>query len=412
MSRRKKPDGRQAVSFPCVLYCCSTVFFLAAGLIRGELVASLCGALLAAYLAFCLAFALIARASSARASVTLSWTDAQTVAARLTHRGTGFFRYRFADATLVALFRIVPETPFTEPFVLSIPLHEENSSLVITLPPRGHYEPERVSLVVTDFSGFFSFSRTLPDARNVSPFTVYPHPAQPAGEPSQPSVAGRTPGKSAYRKSNDLYESRPYAPGDDPRTINWNIYAHTGVPFIREGENLPPPADEYVISFITQCPATLADQKRVKTDFDALVDRVAAIALSLSRERKTLEFPSLSRDGSCESIAVEYDATNRANTTNATNASTAEGRILAALSRVQPGHRNCRDFKDRPGLANGATELLFMTGDADPGFISEMTPSSKLSVFIGPWDAASPNADRLDALCESLAKGGFNVSKV
>lgn len=381
-----------------MLYCCSAAFFLAAGTVRGELVASLCGALLACYLAFCLAFALIARASSARASVTLSWTDAKTVAARLTHRGAGFLR--FADATLVALYRVVPETPYTEPFVLSIPLRAEETSLVIALPPRGRYEQERLSLVVSDFSGFFSFSRPLPDTRNASSFTVYPHPSRPAGEPTQSSVAGRTPGKSAYRKSDDLYDSRPYAPGDDPRAINWNLYAHMGVPFIRDGESLPPPADEYVISFITQCADIVDDPKRVKADFDALVDRVAAIALSLSRERKTLVIPSLSRNGACERIVIASDD------------AAAEAQITDALARVQPGHRNCRDSLKLPGSSTRATELLFMTRDSDTGFLSEITPSSQFTIFVGPWNAESPNAERLDALRASLAKGGFDVSEI
>lgn len=406
MSRRKKPDGRPVASFSCVLYCCSAAFFLAAGIIRGELIASLCGALLACYLAFCLAFALVARASSARASVTLSWINVHTISARLTHRGTGFLRFHFADATLVVLYRIVPETIYTEPFVLSIPLCEEETSLDITLPPRGCYEPRRISLVVSDFSGFFSFTRTLPDTRSDSSFTVYPHPAQTAGEPTKPSVAGRTPGKSAYRKSDDLYDSRPYAPGDDPRTINWNLYAHMGVPFIREGESLPPPADEYVISFITQYTDNLDDPKRVKAEFDTLVDRVATLALSLSRERKTLIFHALSRNGACESITIESAGA------KTTNESHAEGRIMDALARVQPGHQNCRDFRNNSGPFTRATEMLFMTSDTDQGFLSDISPSSRFMIFVGPWNAASRNAERLDALCASLAKGGFNVSKI
>ncbi len=42
-------------------------------------------------------------------------------------------------------------------------------------------------------------------------------------------------------KTEDLGESRKYHPGDDPRKINWKLYAHSEELFLRSHEENPPP---------------------------------------------------------------------------------------------------------------------------------------------------------------------------
>lgn len=42
-------------------------------------------------------------------------------------------------------------------------------------------------------------------------------------------------------RNDELVEQRPYHPGDDPRRLEWRLFAHTGELFVRIGEEVPPP---------------------------------------------------------------------------------------------------------------------------------------------------------------------------
>ncbi len=50
--------------------------------------------------------------------------------------------------------------------------------------------------------------------------------------------------------STDFYESRKYYPGDDPRRINWNLFARFEELFIREVEKVPPGTGEIDVIFV------------------------------------------------------------------------------------------------------------------------------------------------------------------
>ncbi len=49
--------------------------------------------------------------------------------------------------------------------------------------------------------------------------------------------------------STDFFESRKYYPGDDPRRINWKLYARFDELYIRETEKIPPGSGEVSIVF-------------------------------------------------------------------------------------------------------------------------------------------------------------------
>lgn len=406
MVQRNNPDRASVISFHGALYAFFALLFLITGLARGELVSSICGGLLLCHMLFCLTLAFAAYITSRQTSVSLSWIDAQTVSARaLSHARflSGRMPRPFADATLVALYRVEPETPFASSFVLSVPLNAGETTVSVALPPRGVYSLTRASLVLSDFSGFFRFSRSLPDSACAPGFIVRPRPVPPFEERADPSVAGDASGKSVFRKSEDLFEARPYFPGDDPRKINWGLYAHTGSLFLREGELLPPPADEYVFSFVTRYPDRYPAQSRarktIKRDFDALVDRAASLAIALMRQRKTVTIPVLTTGGESERVRIVSDNVD------------AEDRILSALARLQPGHPQVPDTDAQRAFAGRLTMLLFMTGDADTTFLSTLKPSGYLTIHIGPWDSGIDANEGLLRTYKLLSDGGYNVAK-
>lgn len=55
--------------------------------------------------------------------------------------------------------------------------------------------------------------------------------------------------KTAKENSTDFFENRKYFPGDDPRRINWKIYARFNELQIREVEKIPPKIGEIYVIF-------------------------------------------------------------------------------------------------------------------------------------------------------------------
>lgn len=52
-------------------------------------------------------------------------------------------------------------------------------------------------------------------------------------------------GPAGARAGFDLQDARPYAPGDDPRTVDWNALARLDIPLVKRFKDSAPP--EYVI---------------------------------------------------------------------------------------------------------------------------------------------------------------------
>lgn len=157
------------------------------------------------------------------------------------------------------------------------------------LPPRGTYGIVRRDCEVQDFLGFFRLStaRVTEEESTVLVVPVLPAPAEP--KPLLSSFDGRSEGKSTYLRSEELYEIRPYLPGDDPRKINWKVWAHSGDLVLREGELLPPPSEEYEIRF--WAPEETRNRPEREILFEELVRRAAGLCLHLLGEGKNLRFP-------------------------------------------------------------------------------------------------------------------------
>lgn len=94
------------------------------------------------------------------------------------------------------------------------------------------------------------------------------------------------------RRSDELLETRRYAPGDDPRRINWKLLAHAGELFVRLGEDAPPPRARLLAVLDTTenpaLPESLADAaldalvEDCASELAALLARGCAVDLSLS----------------------------------------------------------------------------------------------------------------------------------
>ena len=272
------------------VYTVMGALLLISGLLRGELLSAVCGGLLTLYAGF---------AAAAVAVTALCWKSAEP---DLASDGDGFTvtpaRSKAAQSESAKTFP--PCVPGTAAFYtiefslspeptaeavetaacLSIPLqgiqtkyHPENLT-------RGRYFYKRQYLNIRDFAGFFAVLYMQPPCLSV-PYTVV-QPVIPPQKAVFPNLRSRAVNDlPSQERTSELYESRPYFPGDDPRKIHWKLYAHTNTLSIKLGAFEPPPVKRLAI-YIEE-PVYMKKKERALTAavFDAFIGRLSGVIIEL-----------------------------------------------------------------------------------------------------------------------------------
>lgn len=104
--------------------------------------------------------------------------------------------------------------------------------------PRGVYEIEDHCLKIREWCGFFEYRIKGETNQQLTVF-----PASLIMEKGVPARRNHVPEKQVFvswQKNRELFDSRPYYPGDDPRHINWKMLARHDELFIKEGNSLAP----------------------------------------------------------------------------------------------------------------------------------------------------------------------------
>ena len=268
------------------VYTAMGALLLISGLLRGELLSAVCGGLLTLYAGF---------AAAAVAVTALCWKSEEL---DLAPEGGGFTvtptRSKTVQSESAKTFPpCVPGTaafytiefslspdPTAEAAHLSIPLqgiqtkyHPENLT-------RGRYFYKRQYLNIRDFAGFFAAAYTQPPCLSV-PYIV----VQPVLSPQKtvfPDLRSRAVNElPSQERTNELYESRPYFPGDDPRKIHWKLYAHTNTLSIKLGAFEPPPVKRLTIYIEEPVCMKKKEQAWVASVFDAFIGRLSGVIIEL-----------------------------------------------------------------------------------------------------------------------------------
>lgn len=399
------PRTRKAENFPVTktgfaYIACGIILFLF-GLYRGELVSAICGGTLLLYALFCLVCAVGGVRKWQNARFFLFWEDKNTALLKLTEMDkTPIRKNFFTSAFFECSFRTSPETVYVLPFKLSILVEKSEIHYTLDLPSRGIYHPEKAAIVIKDFSAFFSFVISMPESMNPNPLEVLPEPDEPGYIPLPSGKTGISQGKSTFHRSDELYETRPYMPGDDPRKINWKVSAHTGNHILREGELLPPPSAEYVFIFNTSIANRNAKSHNVKKNFDLLIARATFLAQTLSSRNKIISVACL---GSHEETYI---------TTISPHDSDAKTALLRALAFPQPEPDRAEQIAANRLFGREASYLLFTMPES--AMLSELAsfPKSRSLILCGPTTDSSHYLAKVQTLCKQLSSGGFNVAKI
>ncbi len=299
MAKPKRPIPF-SVSLRGIAMVLAATALLLVGVLRGELMATLIGILLFSFLLYSLALAAIARIFWGESAISFGWTHGTPKGFETSVRT--FDRNRmvlsFARFALDIEYVAAKESRF----FLSVDIAPRTSISYPALPPRGVYEGGTPRLRITDYAGFFSFfveqTGAVPERLVVipDPYSV-PRPFLPGG------TTGVVRGKGVFNRSEDLFDARPYQIGDDPRKINWKLFAHTGKLAVRQGDLLPPPSSE--ILFIINCTVRSIDRFEYRAAFDSLISRVAHIAEVLLSERRIVTLKYCGHTGQLETVRLD-----------------------------------------------------------------------------------------------------------
>ena len=269
------------------VYTAMGALLLISGLLRGELLSAVCGGLLMLYAGF---------AATAVAVSALCWKSEEP---DLAPEGSGFTvtpaRSKTAQsesaktfphcipgtaAFYTIEFSLSPEPTVETAARLSIPLQGMRTEYHPENLTRGRYFYKRQYLNIRDFAGFFAAAYTQPPCLSV-PYIV----VQPALSPQKtvfPDLRSRTVNDlPSQERTHELYESRPYFPGDDPRKIHWKLYAHTNTLSIKLGAFEPPPVKRLTI-YIEE-PVCVKKKERALTAsiFNAFIGRLSGVIIEL-----------------------------------------------------------------------------------------------------------------------------------
>ena len=269
------------------MYTVMGALLLISGLLRGELLSAVCGGFLTLYACF---------AAAAVAVSALCWKSEEP---DIASEGSGFTvtpaRSKTAQSGSAKTFpHCIPGTAafYTIEFSLSPePTAETSASFSIPLQgmrteyhpknlTRGRYFYKRQYLNIRDFAGFFAAAYTQPPYLSV-PYIVV-QPVIPPQKAVFPDLRSRTVNDlPSQERTHELYESRPYFPGDDPRKIHWKLYAHTNTLSIKLGAFEPPPVKRLTIYIEEPVCTKKKEQAWVASIFDAFIGRLSGVIIEL-----------------------------------------------------------------------------------------------------------------------------------
>ncbi len=127
----------------------------------------------------------------------------------------------------------------------------------------------------TDRRGVWRLDATWLTARDLLGFCSTPVPVPALGSVTvlpdvAPTRLSETPDRAGgehriqdgiRRRSEELFETRRYVPGDDPRKINWKLFARWNELLVRIGEEVPPPQSR-VVCYLHTGPAPAPARER------------------------------------------------------------------------------------------------------------------------------------------------------
>lgn len=198
---------------------------------------------------------------------------------------------------------------------------------------RGRFFLEKEYIEISDLAGFFSF-RLLKNEKSIPQLFIYPMMTEVKSF-ALPEILNETSAHTInLRRTDELYDSRPYFPGDDIRKINWKLYAHTQELNVKQGDFVPPP--RIFFTLYVESPIVNKDIVFYKNRFDEFINLSTSIAFYL--HQKGISFNIRFYDGEKNSYETEtvYPGDIDAEESIKRIFSIPQIRILKKMNKAQP----------------------------------------------------------------------------
>ncbi|MDR1909530.1 MAG: DUF58 domain-containing protein, partial [Spirochaetaceae bacterium] len=164
---------------------------------------------------------------------------------------------------------------------------------------------------------------------------------------------------------------RPYAPGDDPRRINWKLYGHLGDLFVREGEPEPPPLSRLTILIDTQYDPRLYTPEGGSRGVDLLCENALALITECLRLGMEAELGYSGGSALISGTAPDFAAALAHPAALAFHGEAESAELPAAGDRVLvlalPREEALESGLDRFLRSRGPTDLVFLRQDDGQG---------------------------------------------
>ncbi|GAB1482314.1 hypothetical protein MASR2M78_11290 [Treponema sp.] len=163
--------------------------------------------------------------------------------------------------------------------MLETHLENKQKTAQFKAPKRGAYYAPFDFYRIMDVFGFFQVELPL-DADKEARLLVIAEESATLVETSANSGGNKPRTETHFHRNDDLTESRPYAPGDDTRRINWKLLGHADELFVRVAELENPPKSYFAVLVDSSVDPDIFKENIAP---DAL-DPVCALALRLINE--------------------------------------------------------------------------------------------------------------------------------
>jgi hypothetical protein len=140
---------------------------------------------------------------------------------------------------------------------------------------RGFYRADRFKFHIRDYFGLFQSTLIFTIDEKIP---VFPNQTE------QSIIYEYFKGTDSIRylktpvSADEFFEVRKYYPGDDPKKINWKMFAHTNELFIRKKEETPPPKSN-ILFIIDSYETKLINKEFSDLYLDKLIELAASIIL-------------------------------------------------------------------------------------------------------------------------------------
>ncbi|MGI5066793.1 DUF58 domain-containing protein [Treponema putidum] len=269
------------LTVPGIIYILFSILLLTGAGIRGELFAVVCGVCLCLYFVLSLVCLIISIFLCEKTNYLIKLKNEKISILPVGNRiGKNLFPIILPGVIIFYIFEFSSDLNDKKSRRLrfNIKLKREQTFFSIPKEERGRFFLEREYIELSDLAGFFSF-RLLKKEKSIPQVFIYPVLSE-IKTFSFPAILNETSDHTInLRRTDELYDTRPYFPGDDIRKINWKLYAHTQELSIKQGDYIPPPRSFFTV--YVETPVVSRDFEFYKKKFDEFINLISSIAFYL-----------------------------------------------------------------------------------------------------------------------------------